>query len=222
MDGIRASKRPASSTPDNKEADNKEADNKETETKKCVDESKSKIRQLPPEIVVTILSNLGHRDLVACRQVCTQWKHHVDNLHLQARAFYRRCHPTAYAASLLKPVECYRSLIRNNLSGFGDEGKASIKQLDSLLGHQYFPKVLFFTIARVLTRTKAFICKPITTIQHSSWVINADFSPDGHHLVTVSIDNTAKILGLVNGQWQEKATIQHSGRVDNASFSLDG
>ena len=60
------------------------------------------------------------------------------------------------------------------------------------------------------------------TIQHTGWVNNASFSPDGYHLVTASRDNTAKIWELVDGQWQEKATIQHTGWVNNASFSPDG
>ena len=49
-----------------------------------------------------------------------------------------------------------------------------------------------------------------------------DFSPDGKHLVTASCDNTAKICGLNDGQWQEKATIKHDGPVSSACFNPDG
>ena len=40
--------------------------------------------------------------------------------------------------------------------------------------------------------------------------------------MTASYDHTAKIYGLNNEQWQEKATIQHSNGVVNACFSADG
>ncbi|WP_230459901.1 WD40 repeat domain-containing protein, partial [Sansalvadorimonas verongulae] len=60
------------------------------------------------------------------------------------------------------------------------------------------------------------------TIQHSRYVTNASFSPDGTHLVTASNDHTAKIWGLIDGQWQEKATVQHSDGVIHASFSPGG
>ena len=40
--------------------------------------------------------------------------------------------------------------------------------------------------------------------------------------MTASWDKTAKIYGLNDGQWQEKATIQHSDWVNNACFSADG
>ena len=65
-------------------------------------------------------------------------------------------------------------------------------------------------------------CQEKATLQHTEWVDNASFSPDGYHLVTASCDNTAKIRELVDGQWQEKATLQHTGWVNNASFSPDG
>ncbi len=51
---------------------------------------------------------------------------------------------------------------------------------------------------------------------------HVSFSPNGHYLVTVSTDNTAKIWGLVDGQWQEKATVHHTDEVKHASFSPDG
>ena len=40
--------------------------------------------------------------------------------------------------------------------------------------------------------------------------------------MTASYDQTAKIYGLNDGQWQEEATIQHSDWMNNACFSVDG
>ena len=60
-----------------------------------------------------------------------------------------------------------------------------------------------------------------TTLQHSYPVMNASFSPDGRHLVTIT--NVAKIWELVGDQWQEKATIRHSSQqVATACFSPNG
>ena len=77
-------------------------------------------------------------------------------------------------------------------------------QLDQHLENKLFPQILCWSIAQVLGRTKAFSCESIFTIEHSDCVINADFSADGKHLVTASFDQTAKICGLNEGQWQEK------------------
>ena len=60
------------------------------------------------------------------------------------------------------------------------------------------------------------------TTQHFDIVSNAHFSPDGKYLVTVSYDNTAKLMELEGGQWREKVSIRHSGPVLNASFSRNG
>ena len=40
--------------------------------------------------------------------------------------------------------------------------------------------------------------------------------------MTASHDCTAKIWGLNDGQWQEKATVEHDGSVGRACFSPDG
>ena len=87
--------------------------------------------------------------------------------------------------------------------------------------HKYFPEELFFSVAKVLAETEVFLCQDIITIRHL-YQLKISFSPDGNHLVTASHDHTAKIWGLVDGQWQEKATIQHTDRLDSASFSPDG
>ena len=102
-------------------------------------------------------------------------------------------------------------------------GNESAVQLDKLLRYKHFPEILFFSITKELVRAKELTCKNIATIQqHSEMVTTASFSPDGKHLVTTSDDGSAKVWGLVDGEWQEKATIQYSNRVNNASFSPDG
>ena len=95
-------------------------------------------------------------------------------------------------------------------------------QLDQQLKNKLFPQILYWSIARVLVKTKVFSCESIFTIEHDGVVSNACFSPDGKHFVTVSCDGTAKIYGVNDGQWQEKTTIKHSDWVNNACFSPDG
>ena len=61
------------------------------------------------------------------------------------------------------------------------------------------------------------------TIAHSEGVMtNAQFSPNGKHLVSTSFDGTVKIWKLDDGQCEEKFTIAHSCSVTNARFSSDG
>ena len=40
--------------------------------------------------------------------------------------------------------------------------------------------------------------------------------------MTASLDQTAKIYGVSDRQWQEKATIEHDGSVGRACFSPNG
>ena len=180
------------------------------------------INQLPNELVVTIFSNLHDRaDLFSCMGVCKRWKGLIDSHPLIPCSFYRSCHPLEYFPSPLT-AEHYHLSIKDWLKGFGSEGERAVVQLEQRLASKHFPEILFWFIAQVLAKTKAFLGKPVATIQHSGWVHSASFSPDGKHLVTASDDNTAKIYWLVDGQWQEKVTIQHSNYVKDASFSPDG
>jgi WD40 repeat protein/tRNA A-37 threonylcarbamoyl transferase component Bud32 len=65
--------------------------------------------------------------------------------------------------------------------------------------------------------------KPVLTqcFFHGDLVISAEFSPDGHHLVTASGDNTARVWDVSSGQ-SITPPLQHKGSVRNASFSRDG
>ena len=180
------------------------------------------ITDLPNEMVVKILSNLNDpKDIVACKGVNRSWRELINAVDLEALTFYRSCHPPGCFPDLYTP-DHYRSSIKDWLEGFGSEGEKSIKQLEPFLKHKCFSATLFFSMAQVLAKAKAFHCKPVITIPHSNWVNSARFSPDGTQIVTVSSDSTAKICGLVNGEWQEKATINHSHRVNKARFSPDG
>ena len=211
MDSVSLPKRESPRPPDSgpSEPQNGECDSK-------------KITELPYEVVAKILSNLGLRDVSTCMRVCQSWRKVIGDYHIQAVSFYHRCHPMPSTPSLLQHVDCYQSSIRDSLKGFGSEGQTAIKKLDQRTNHKCFPKILFFSMARVLTKTKAFTFELRSTISHKGQVMNASFSPDGNHVVTASADKTAKIWGLVDGQWQEKATISHTGWVRNASFSPDG
>ena len=177
---------------------------------------------MPNELVVKILSNLGTRDISVCRSVNRIWKELIDNSHLQARSFYLDYHPPAVLYSPQKAVERYSSSVRDWLTDFSDKSKESVEQLDQLLEVRYFPEALFFSIAKTLAQAKFFLCKNTGTIQHTDTVNNLSFSPDGTCLAIASLDNTAKIWGLVDGKWQKKAIIQHAGWVNNISFSPDG
>ena len=177
------------------------------------------VSDLLDELIVKVLSNLNVRDLSVCRRVNRHWKTLIDKHHLQARSYSRRHH---YHQPRPQTIEHYHACTRDWLAGFIREGREVVGRLDELLRHRYFPEILFFSIAKVLTNTEHLRCQCVYTFRHSNLVNNASFSPDGRYLATASDDNTAKIWEFVAGQWQEKAIIEHLDRVVNASFSPDG
>ena len=183
---------------------------------------------LPDEMVTRILMNLGTTDIAVCRSVSRQWQTVIDARHLLARSFYRDCHLTQRINSLAVErnlaVERYHSHIRGWLADFSDRGRATAKQLDSILDDKYFPEVLFFSIPNLLLNSNELTCQNTATIGHLGAVRDASFSPDGKYLVTVtvSIDHAAKLWELEGGQWREKATLRHSAWVTRAIFSPDG
>ena len=178
------------------------------------------IIHLPDQLVIKVLSNLSIRDVSACRLVSQRWRALIDELHLQSRAFTRFLHyqPTPQPQT----VENYHLSTRSWLRDFGIRGKELAEQLDELLEHKHFPEILFFAIAEVLAKTRLLTCQNVCTIEHSGWVMDANFSPDGRHLVTASNDDTAQIWELVAGQWRKKVTIENSEWVLTAEFSPDG
>ncbi|WP_422409857.1 hypothetical protein, partial [Endozoicomonas sp. ALB122] len=59
-------------------------------------------------------------------------------------------------------------------------------------------------------------------ISHKSSVSSATFSADGCHVITTSVDGTAKIYGQeADGSWLEKATTRHERLITLAEFSPD-
>ena len=180
---------------------------------------------LPDEMVVEILMYLGTTDIAVCRSVNRQWQTVIDARHLLARSLYRDCHLTQRINSLAVEcnlaVECYHSHIRGWLTDFGNGGRETAKHLDNILKDKHFPKVLFFSIPKLLLSSNELTCQNTATIGHLGLVRDASFSPDGKYLVTVSHDN-AKLLELEGGKWEEKVTLRHSAWVESASFSLDG
>ena len=178
------------------------------------------ITHLPDELAVKILSNLGIRDISACRLVNQRWHALIDKLHLQALAFTRCLHyqPTPQTQTL----ENYHLSTRSWLRGFGIRGIELAEQLDELLEHKHFREILFFAIAEVLAKTRLLTCQNVCTVEHSDWVTDASFSPDGRHLATASTDYSAQIWELVAGQWRKKVTIRDSGWVLTVRFSPNG
>ena len=64
--------------------------------------------------------------------------------------------------------------------------------------------------------------KPITPpLQHGYHVFSAWFSPDGHRVVTGSLDQTARVWDAATGQ-AITPPLQHAGHVLHAVFSPDG
>ena len=177
------------------------------------------VSDLPDELIVKVLSSLNVRDITVCKRVNRHWKTLIDKYHLQALS-YSQCHH--YHQPRPQTIERYHACTRDCLAGFISEGREVIGQLDELLRHRYFPEILFFSIAKVLTNAGHLNCQNVYTFRHSDLVNNASFSPDGRYLATASNDNTAKIWEFVAGQWEEKATIRHSSSVKNVSFSPDG
>ena len=181
---------------------------------------------LPDEIATKILLNLSTTDIAVCRSVNRHWQTLIDTSHLLARSFYRDCHLTqrinSLAAQRNLAVERYHSHIRGWLADFSDRGRETAKQLDNILEGVHFPKVLFFSIPKLLLNSNKLTYQNIATIQHSGVVRDASLSPDGKYLVTVSTDSAAKLWELEGGQWREKVTVRHSAWVTSASFSPDG
>ena len=176
------------------------------------------INSLPNEMVAAILSNLGMRDAAACRLVNHRWRAIVDKLYLQALSFSRKRHH--------RPIpqipEHFHSFTRGWLTGFSDRGRELVGELEGLLGHKYFPEILFFHVAKLFVNTRFLSCQSICILRHADTVEDARFSPDGRHLATASGDTTAKIWWRGAGQWQEKATIEHTNIVMAVNFSPDG
>ena len=179
------------------------------------------ITTLPDELLVKIFSNLDTRDLLNCQLVNRRWQELIDRDHMLALAFYRRCHRAEQRTNPLS-VERYHSGIQGWLRSFSNLGKESVAQLDKFLQHKHFTEILFFSIAKILAKTKTLTCQNVGTIWHSNRVDKVRFSPDGNYLVTISLDHSVKISELVAGKWQEKATIKHLYLVNKARFSPDG
>ena len=177
------------------------------------------ITNLPDELIIKILSNLNIRDISVCKRINRSWQELVDTNHLQELSFGRCLH----FQPISQTVKNYQSLTRGWLTGFSNRGKELAQQLDNFLGNKHFPEILFFNIAKVLTKTKLLICQNVCTFRHPDSVhINPIFSPDGNHLVTASDNETAEIWELAAGQLQHKATIRHHNWLINISFSPDG
>ena len=180
---------------------------------------------LPDEMVTRILMNLGTTDIAVCRSVNRHWQTLIDTGHLLARSFYRDCHLTqrinSLAAQRNLTLERYHSHIRGWLTDFSDRGRETAEQLDNILEDKYFPEVLFFSIPKLLLNSNELTCQNVATIGHSGVVKDATFSPDGKYLVTVSIDNAAKLWEIEGGQWRVKVTLRHSAWMVCASFSPD-
>ena len=150
---------------------------------------------LPDEMVIRILMNLGTTDIAVCRSVSRYWQTLIDTRHLLARSFYRDCHLAqrinSLAAQRNLTVERYHSHIRGWLTDFGDRGRETSEQLDNILKDRHFPEVLFFSIPKLLLNTNELTYQNTATIEHSSVVNDASFSPNGKYLVTGSNDNAA-------------------------------
>ena len=181
---------------------------------------------LPDEMVTKIFMYLGTTDIAGCRRVNRHWQTLIDTSHLLARSFYRDCHLTqrinSLAAQRNLAVERYHSHIRGWLADFGNRGRAMAEQLDNILGDVHFPKVLFFSIPKLLLNSNELTYRNTAIIGYLGVMRDASFSPDGKYLVTVSIDNAAKLWEIEGGQWREKVTIRHCADLTNASFSPDG
>ena len=125
------------------------------------------ITGLSDELLGKILSCLTLADLNSCRGVCRHWQELIDSLHMRARLFYRSRHtdPMESPPDLQETVGHYESSVRQWLTAFSDDGRTAVEELDSLKKHTYFPEILFFSIARVLTEAEGFVCQNVGTVR---------------------------------------------------------
>ena len=174
---------------------------------------------LPNEMLDNIFSFLGLQDVSNCRCVSRRWKKVIDDYQIMPYAFCRRFQFQKHSLNAYN-VELYDSSTKGWLNKFGDEGKKAIMPLDQHLKSKLFPQILFWSIAQVLGRTKAFCCESILTIEHADSVIKSCFSPDGKQITTFYNDKTAKIYDLIDKEWQEKTIIERSSWDNNAFLCL--
>ena len=183
---------------------------------------------LPEEIKEKIFSYLSCQDWQACELIDRGCRATIKHLRLKclcrkAAQFYRYHHPMG---ALYDPGSILwndQSTTRQWLKHFNDYGEQAVQWLDQQAGHKLFPELLFFAIARVLARVKAFDVKNIHTIGHADWVKSVEVSPGGNHIAVMSNspDHSSGIYVFADGEWQKKFPVERT-HLKHAGFSPDG
>ncbi|WP_257255248.1 WD40 repeat domain-containing protein, partial [Endozoicomonas sp. SESOKO3] len=171
-----------------------------------------------------IIRYLGFREIICLAKVCKYLRDFVKAEKALERAWSRRFppFPSPHQYQLKNTIKTKNEhQLRAWLKPFADAGtiESLIKQQKNI----HFPVQLLFTNSKLMSLCKEFELVEKLEITHGDRVYEANFSPDGQHLVTASRDNTAKIYGLEDdGSWKQKAIIIHYNWVRLAVFSPDG
>jgi WD40 repeat protein len=101
-----------------------------------------------------------------------------------------------------------------------DNSAAAVAHLVRLLRQNPTNEIAALRLVSALTY-RNFAFPVIEPLKHDSWVISAEFSPDGQRLVTASVDKTARVWDAITGQPLTEP-LKHEGPLVSVSFSPDG
>ncbi|WP_422135963.1 F-box/WD repeat-containing protein [Endozoicomonas sp. ALD040] len=177
---------------------------------------------LPDEQKSMIVRYLAFREVTRLAKTCKYLYDLVNEEKALEKAWYRRF-PSAYQNPLDTLVRTKdEQQLRDWLKAFAD--KDTIGSLLTQKESTFFPAQLFFTNSKLMSQCETF--SPVVKIEipNVETKNKASFSPDSSHLVTVDLDQTAKITGQkTDGSWVVKTTtIPHESLILSPTFSPDG
>jgi WD40 repeat protein len=110
-------------------------------------------------------------------------------------------------------------------SSYEEQGRQLLLAGDPLRGIVYLDRAMQEgasgpALRYLIGRAKRTLDAQVASLQHSDYVREAHFSPDGKRIVTASFDKTAKLWDATSGK--AIATMKHETKVFSARFNVDG